>query len=384
MSRESQSDNAIAILATGDEIINGDILNSNAQDIARRLFEQGMHVGMQMVAADKVADIESAITFLLKKHRALIITGGLGPTSDDLTRYALGKAFNRELIFDEPTWHNIEERLKLFGYKTPPTTNRQQALFPAGSSIIPNPNGTAAGCMLSHDNQWVFMLPGPPTECLPMLDSIVIPTLKDNNFPSMRFHKKWLLFGVSEGHIAEVLDNLAKPFKCMTGYRLCYPYLEFKIYSDHVDDFNSLMKSVERTIAPYILEQGQFSASDTLKKALQTLNCNINIFDNATGGLLESLIRIPETDMHVHFTQTLATISSELQIQIDGLKEYWFEEFNKTEANIEITFTQGSFSTIKKFAIPFRGLRVRSYAAEFICHKIYDFIKTSAKSKRHH
>lgn len=381
MTRESTSDQLIALLATGDEVINGDILNSNAQEIARRLFDQGMQIGMHMAVADKIADIEVAITFLLKHHRAVIITGGLGPTSDDLTRYALAKAVQQELIFDEPTWMSIEERLKRFGYSTPPTTNRQQALFPANSTIIPNPNGTAAGCMLTYQNQWLFMLPGPPNECLPMMDTTVIPTLTQHEFQSIRYHKKWLLLGVSEGHIAEILDAIAKPFACMTGYRLAYPYLEFKIYSNHVDDFNALTPLIENAIRPYIIEQGQLTAAQALIQLVQKQASNINITDSATGGVLESLLRIPETDMHFHFCDALASFSNTLQIKIEGLKEYWLEEFNKTKATIEITFTEGESALTEKLDIPFRGKRVRAYAAEFICWKMYEFL-TAAKIAR--
>src|SRR5690242_8233045 len=117
----------IALLATGDEIIHGDILNSNTQEIAAQLFNHGISVGTHMTVPDNMTEIETAIQFLLKTHRGLIITGGLGPTSDDLTRYALSHAIANPLVFDENTWKTIVERLARFGYHTPPETNRQQA-----------------------------------------------------------------------------------------------------------------------------------------------------------------------------------------------------------------------------------------------------------------
>src|SRR3990167_2392698 len=100
MTRQTLSSNKIALLATGDEIINGDILNSNAQEIAHCLFNHGMSIGIQMVAPDNLNEIETAIHFLLKNHRALIITGGLGPTSDDITRFAVSNALQSPLVFN--------------------------------------------------------------------------------------------------------------------------------------------------------------------------------------------------------------------------------------------------------------------------------------------
>lgn len=102
----------VAILATGDEICNGDIANSNSQEIAQRLFSHGIHVGTHMTVADNLTDLETAMQFLLRNHRALIMTGGLGPTSDDLTRQALSHVLQRQLIFDEPTWQTIVARLR--------------------------------------------------------------------------------------------------------------------------------------------------------------------------------------------------------------------------------------------------------------------------------
>ena len=183
MSRETTSTNKIALLATGDEISHGDILNTNSQEIAQRLFNQGMQIGTHITTPDQISEIETAIHFLLKDHRGLIITGGLGPTSDDLTRYALSNATQRKLIFDEQTWDTITTRLKRFGYDKFPESNRQQALFPEGATIIPNPNGTAAGCFLKLNNQYIFMLPGPPVECLPMVDHVVVQTLIQAHFP---------------------------------------------------------------------------------------------------------------------------------------------------------------------------------------------------------
>ena len=135
----STTHHSVALLATGDEICNGDIINSNSQEIAQRLFNQGIHVKTHMTVSDNLTDLETAMQFLLQDHHALIITGGLGPTSDDLTREALSHVLQRPLIFDEPTWHAIVARLNRFGFHTPPESNKQQALFPTGATIIPNP-----------------------------------------------------------------------------------------------------------------------------------------------------------------------------------------------------------------------------------------------------
>lgn len=375
MARETESTHKIALLATGDEIRNGDILNTNSQEIANRLFNNDMQVGMHLVTGDSTLEIETAIRFLLQSHPALIITGGLGPTSDDLTRYALAAAVNKDLIFDDNTWNNIVTRLKSVGYETTPESNRQQALFPEGVTIIPNPNGTAAGCWIKQDEKIIFMLPGPPSECLPMVESNVLPLLKILGFENKLYHKKWLLFGVSEGHIAEELEKVVKPYHCTTGYRIWFPYIEFKIYSDNQEHFNKLVPLIEKTVAPYIINDGQFTASDALKQWLISSKQTLTLCDRATGGALESTIRTPETHSYLHFTSETTRPSSDFHIEIYGLNEYW-QGVVSIKTTLEFTVIHNGNKQEFKKEIPLRGARVKMYAAEYICRKIYQMLKS--------
>lgn len=373
MSRNSLFIKTIAVLATGDEICHGDIINSNSQEIAYRLSNEGMQVRMHVVAPDNITEIEDAMAFLLKNHQAIIITGGLGPTSDDLTRFALSKTVNQPLQFDNTTWEYICTRLRNFGYDVPPESNRQQALFPEGAVIIPNPNGTAAGCYIKNNAFTIFMLPGPPSECLPMIDKVVIPILKENNFQQMLYKQNWFLFGVSEGKIAEELDTLAKPYNCITGYRLCYPYIEFKLQSNNKDDFITLLPLIKKTVKPYVIEDGQQLASIMLQKRLIELPVQLQIQDSATGGLLESTISSPLLRNHILFNKN-ESIEDSINIKISGLEDFW-EQRKITKTSLEIIFEEKNGNQKIDAEIPFRGSRVKLYAVEFICQQILLFLK---------
>lgn len=368
MQREKKYTHKIALLATGDEVCAGDIVNSNSQEIALRLTSKGMKVRMHMSAPDTIHEIETAIQFLLSTHDALIITGGLGPTSDDLTRYGLAHVLQRELIFDKETWNAICARLKRFGYATPPESNRQQALFPAGAEIIPNLKGTAAGCMISHDNKIIFMLSGPPDECLSMIDEVVLEKLQKANFSQILFYKKWLLLGVSEGRIAEELDKLAEPFDCTTGYRLAYPYIEFKVYGNKKDEFDALVKLAESAVQSYIIDDGQVAASTLLQEKLKKTAYSLDVIDFATGGLLEATLKVPEITSLINFNQKLKSLpENTIQIEIVGLEEFWTNQKECTQTNLKIIFNQLDEINL---SIPFRGQHVKNYAVELICREI--------------
>jgi nicotinamide-nucleotide amidase len=374
MARDSVIPFKIALLATGDEICQGDIVNTNSQNIAQRLMNASMEPWLHALVPDVISDIETTLRFLLNSHQAIIITGGLGPTSDDLTRFALGKVVDQELVFDEATWDAICRRLQTFGYAIPPNSNRQQAMFPVGAHIIPNPNGTAAGCFMKLGEQFIFMLPGPPRECLPMVDQIVLPTLKAAGFEQTSYRKKWLLFGVGEGKIAEELDALAKPFDCVTGYRLSYPYIEFKLHSYQLSDFQAATALLEKTIQPYLFGDGQVTASLKLQELLNNTALNLQISDHATGGALQSALQTPKNYQQVRFTESID--NSKPFVFIDGLKDYWSEQ-----DTMKTTLTMEFSDHTVTLDIPFRGKRVIQYAVEIAAHHIDEYLNRASEPR---
>lgn len=374
MAREKTTQHTIALLATGDEICHGDIINSNSQEIAQRLVRHGMEVRLHMTAPDTEREIETALRFLLNSHQAVIMTGGLGPTSDDLTRFALSKVLNQPLEFNETIWQDICQRLKRFGYDVPPESNRQQALFPNHATIIPNPNGTAAGCYIEYDGKWIFMLPGPPSECLPMIDHVVIPTLLKAHFQHIAFYRHWLLFGVSEGKIAEELDLLADPYDCITGYRLVYPYIEFKLYSNHKEAFDTLVQLVENTIQPYLISDGQQTATQLFRQRIKDEAKTFQIIDHATGGTLQATLTTPETRPFLHFSETH---TADITVHLDGLQEYWQGRKDTTQTEITLQIKSKQRENSIETTIPFRGKRVLSYTVEWVAARIMEFINAT-------
>ena len=116
---------AVAILSTGDELVNGDVLNTTSCEMAHHLFSYSVPMGSQMVVNDEHASMLQAMHFLLDNHDVLIVTGGLGPTSDDRTRYAMGEYFEEPLVFHEACWTHITTRHQALGIETS-ENNRQR------------------------------------------------------------------------------------------------------------------------------------------------------------------------------------------------------------------------------------------------------------------
>lgn len=246
--------NNVAFLATGDEIVAGDILNTNAQSMAHSLFNEHVYVTEHRVVRDDEYYITQSILSLLENNDALIITGGLGPTLDDRTRFALARALEKPLEHREEAWQTIVQRFnQRYGMIEIPTSNRQQALFPQDAEILLNPHGTAAGCMCRHENKFIFMLPGPPKECLPMFNEYVFPVLQRERFGGKFYFKNWFIVGVGEGYIAEKLEEALLGLNCHTGYRASENRLiEFKLFAADQSTLEKGINAVAPILEPYL------------------------------------------------------------------------------------------------------------------------------------
>lgn len=358
----------IALLATGDEIISGDILNTNTHYLAQQLTDHGMQPGLQITVGDSDAEIEQAIRLLLSQHQGVIISGGLGPTSDDRTRFALANYLQRPLLFHDSWWEKIIERLQSFGL-TVPENNKQQCLFPEGATLLPNLNGTAAGCYVEHNGQFIFMLPGPPQELQPLMQQEVLPKLKQLNVAHTTPQCSWLLLGVSEGQLASEMDKLFERTDVILGYRACYPYLELKIRSENTDLLHSVEREIDKLLAKNIVSRHKQSASTQLRERIATKKTQLAIFDGATRGLLEATLTAPENHQQLRFCQKQLTAGQDTYVAITGLNALWQQQTTaQTTLTIEISNAQHS-ETIER-TLPFRGFRSREFAMEMICWEL--------------
>jgi nicotinamide-nucleotide amidase len=199
----------VEVLAVGTELLLGQIVNSNAAEIGVRLADAGLDHHHQTVVGDNLGRIADAIRLATSRSDALIITGGIGPTQDDMTREALSEATSTALVFDE----RYADQLRAFWAargRDMPESNLRQAYRPAGAEMIPNPKGTAPGLRMHVGNTWVFVLPGVPQEMLPMVDNDVIPFLQsvsgeERSVVVSRVLRTW---GESESKIGELLGDL--------------------------------------------------------------------------------------------------------------------------------------------------------------------------------
>ena len=194
------------ILSVGTELLMGQIANTDAQFISRRLGELGISIYRQCTVGDNPARVLESLKESLSRSDIVITTGGLGPTEDDLTKEMVAEYFGLEMELHQPSYEALKSYMERFGRKMTPN-NLKQAYFPKGAIIMPNLCGTAPGCIVEKDGKTVAVLPGPPRELTDMFDRQLAPYLEKRSGLTIksRFLK---IFGLGESNVETMLIDL--------------------------------------------------------------------------------------------------------------------------------------------------------------------------------
>lgn len=196
----------VEIICVGTELLLGDILNTNAKFLSEKLAEMGFNLFSQSVVGDNAERLERQISVSLSRSNIVILSGGLGPTDDDITKETVAKVLNLPLEEDSETLKRIEDYFKLTG-RSMSNNNKKQALKIKGSTVLENVHGTAPGIFLEVTNGAVILLPGPPSELVPMFNNKVVPMLKKYSTSTI-LSRNIRLFGVGESVAAELCGDL--------------------------------------------------------------------------------------------------------------------------------------------------------------------------------
>src|SRR5712692_425486 len=205
----------LELVTIGTELLLGFTLDSNGTDIARALGAHGVRVVRRTSVGDRAADIADAVAQALERTGAVITTGGLGPTRDDITKRAVAELFGAQLVFDEAVWQTVVARFATLG-RVPGESNRGQAEIPRGAVVLPNRWGTAPGIWLEGARGLVVMLPGVPYEMRNLLREEVVPRLAARAEGSVVRSLVVRTTGIPESTLAERLGEIESAIAPLT------------------------------------------------------------------------------------------------------------------------------------------------------------------------
>ena len=197
----------VELLSVGTELLLGSIVNTNAQFLAEKCARLGLSVFCQTVVGDNPGRLRQAVDTAVSRSDMVILTGGLGPTEDDLTKETCAQVFGWPLVEDGHTRERIQGFFKNGIYKEIPENNWKQAMIPQGALVLDNDNGTAPGLIMEKDEKRLILLPGPPNEMIPLFNNQVEPYLRKLR-PGFLVSRMVKVCGVGESQVEDTLLDL--------------------------------------------------------------------------------------------------------------------------------------------------------------------------------
>ena len=355
----------IGILTIGNELTSGRIQDTNSALISRAMQEQGWAVAGMISVGDDDGAIRDALAYLLARVDAVIVTGGLGPTADDITTAAVAKAFGLGLYSDPAVLAHIRRRFEKF--RLPWTENNaKQAVFPEGAEIIPNPNGTAAGFALRREGRIVAVIPGVPAEARRMLPEGVIPLLR-KAFPEAALHVEtftFKLFGLPEAAVDEAMaDADLAGLGVGIGFYPNFPenHLVLTARESSAETAGEKLreagKRVEARLGKHIFATGEESLAGNIAGRMTERKLTLAVAESCTGGLItDRLTDIPGSS--AFFERGVVTYSNAAKIALLGVPEAVIREHGAVSAETARLMAEG----VRKSAGTDLGLAVTGIA----------------------
>lgn len=278
----------VEMLSTGDEVLHGQIVDTNAAWLADFFFNQGLPLTRRHTVGD---DLDALVAILRERSEqadVLIVNGGFGPTSDDLSALAAATAKGEGLIL-HPEW--LETMTRFFAERGRPMaeSNRKQAEIPASAEMINNPVGTACGFAVQLNRCLMFFTPGVPSEFKVMVEQEILPRLRQRfTLPEPPVCLRLTTFGRSESELAQSLNPLTLPPGVVMGYRSSMPIIELKLTgpADQRDAMLALWPEVRKVAGDSLIFEGTEGLPAQIARCLQERQLSLTLSEQFTGGLL--------------------------------------------------------------------------------------------------
>ena len=293
----------IEIITVGDELVEGRLVDGNSATLSERLLAEGFPVVRHTSVGDDRQEIVAALREAAGRRRAVLVSGGLGPTTDDITAECAAEAFGRSLARSPEALRHVRRFFASRGREMSPN-NEKQADLPEGAVILPNPRGTAVGFRLSADGCELYFMPGVPRELTGMFDEEVLPHLRTFLVGSPSRIAQLRVFGLGESDVARKLERLADHLpdgiRLTVQYRATFPEIHVRLVLEGADDdrMEELLEAIS-VEARQRLQKAVFATGgtrmdtsfpDQVVTELRSAGLTLAAADGATGGVLGRLV----------------------------------------------------------------------------------------------
>ena len=312
------------LICVGTELLMGQILNTNAHFIAKELAPSGIDMYHQLVVGDNPKRLTEAVETALSRADVVLLSGGLGPTDDDLTKETVAEAMGKDLVLYEDEWKKIVSYFESKGRTVAPN-NKKQAMFPHDAIILPNPNGTAPGCIMEADGKTAILMPGPPRELRPMFLNYVLPYLLAKSGHRL-YSREIRIFGMGESDVTYRLDDLIKR---QTNPTIA-PYAKtgevtLRITARCRDDAEGealvapVIETIKATLGDVVYDTNGRELAEVCHHALIKAGKTLAVCESCTGGrLADAFINYPGSS--AYFIEGDVTYSNDAKMRRLGVR----------------------------------------------------------------
>lgn len=319
----------VTIINIGDELLIGQVVNTNASTMSKLLTGAGMEVCKTMVVGDVYQDIRNAVDEAMHESDAVLVTGGLGPTKDDITKKLLCEYFGSELVENEMALDNVKRIFESRGYELTPV-NRAQALVPKCCEVLNNDLGTAPCMWFSHKGRVLVSLPGVPFEMEWLMRNRVIPKLQETFHTDIILTKNILVQGIGESFLSDLIEpwELSLPENVKLAYLpvagLTKLRLTYRSTLNIQSSLNSLTKGLYELAGKYIVGEDCETLDELVHKTLVERGLTLATAESCTGGNIARLLTA-QAGASAYFKGGVVAYSNEVKESVLGVKHETLE-----------------------------------------------------------
>jgi len=343
-----RSPDPIALLITGAEVLDGRVLDTNSNYLGAALRECGLVIGHLIACQDHQSEIEEALRFLIERHEVVLVSGGLGPTTDDLTREAIAAVSNRSLVQVPEVVVRMEQFFRE-RRREMSETNLKQALLPSGATIIENHRGTAPGfwleCARADRSQAVVCaMPGVPAELRPMFDTAVLPIIRQRLGVNAQQERRIMrVFALPEAEVGARIERLKLAPEIEVSYRALFPEIQVILKSrGELKILNHAADAVEDAlgVANVFSKSLDCGMEQAAHDELLRQGSTVAVAESCTGGLVGSLLsKTPGASNY--FLGGVISYSNEIKISQLGVKREILDQHGAVSAEVVKAMASG-------------------------------------------
>ena len=355
--------NAI-VITIGDEILIGQTLDTNTGWISQELNKIGIWVKKRIAVGDVWDDIWKVLDDESKEADIIIMTGGLGPTADDITKPLLAKYFNSEWKTDDQTVKHIRYLFEQIFKREVTERNLKQANVPAACQVLFNEKGTAPGMWFERNDKVFISLPGVPHEMKHMVSKIVLPRIQSAFQMSVIIHQTLVTYGIGESYLADHIQHWEEklPQHIKLAYLPNYGMVRLRL-STQGDDKNALELEIEKKFAElkelvkeWLVIDEDMTIQETVGKLLKERKQTVGTAESCTGGFIAHLLTM-NAGASSNFKGTVVSYDNQVKKDILGVDETLFETVGAVSEDVVIQMVQGVLRELKTdYAIATSGI----------------------------